>query len=226
MSGTVTLDRAALSRYVQGKAESILATSAEEMLAHAKRNAPVRKVTFEGVRYKTRALTAREKRGQTLRGMNARYHTKALRAIMAKRTGSGSLKGLKGVIIRDRHWKLANAGSFMATPQNSWQLTARGRREVARGTPYVHETEDEHGVITRTTFATQLGGRLRREIHVTDVEPIKGGWRVQLISPTPYAIYVEFPTTHNRAQPYMLPALRYEKRRFVRRVARAFGTMY
>lgn len=70
---------------------------------------------------------------------------------------------------------------------------------------------------------TTLGGRLRDEIYATDpkVSTTKvEGW---VISPTPYAKYQEYGTSHNRASPYMRPALYEMRSEFKRIVERHLG---
>jgi HK97 gp10 family phage protein len=52
-----------------------------------------------------------------------------------------------------------------------------------------------------------LGGRLRGEIYSEPADIAAGIIKWWVISPTYYARYVEFGTRHNRAQPYMRPAL-------------------
>ena len=52
-----------------------------------------------------------------------------------------------------------------------------------------------------------LGGRLRGEIHRTQVVEDAGEIWGEVVSPTPYATYQEYGTAHNRAHPYMRPAL-------------------
>ena len=74
-------------------------------------------------------------------------------------------------------------------------LTSRGRYELRSGRANI--------TIGARTY---LGGRLRSEIQA---EPAAGGpvFIARVLSPTPYAKYVEFGTRHNRAQPYLRPAL-------------------
>lgn len=58
-----------------------------------------------------------------------------------------------------------------------------------------------------------VGGKLRSSIHVA---PIENGWEVDV--PVRYAMYVEFPTRHNRAQPFLLPAFMQYRKGVVQRV--------
>lgn len=53
-----------------------------------------------------------------------------------------------------------------------------------------------------------LGGRLRKEIYSLEALEQAEAWiRAEVISPTPYARYVEFGTRRSVAQPYLRPAL-------------------
>jgi len=112
----------------------------------------------------------------------------------------------------------------------TFALTARGRYELKRGRAFFgakdendsfHQVkrpegwsgdhEDRRGI---RVVETRLGGRLRNEIYTTP--PVRRGqwiW-VWVVSPTPYARYQEFGTRHNRAHPFLRPAL-YEARRFL-----------
>lgn len=91
------------------------------------------------------------------------------------------------------------------------ELTARGRYELKTGRANV-----------RVGGRTYLGGRLRSEI--TSVAASEGPvFTGAVISPTPYAKYVEFGTRHNRAQPYLRPALANVRTSFRERLQRAVG---
>jgi len=70
--------------------------------------------------------------------------------------------------------------------------------------------------------APVLTGRLRAEVHA---EPAAGGPTLiaRVVSPTPYAKYQEFGTRHNRAQPYLRPALAAARSAFRARLAKAVG---
>jgi len=70
--------------------------------------------------------------------------------------------------------------------------------------------------------APVLTGRLRAEVHA---EPAAGGpvFVARVVSPTPYAKYQEFGTRHNRAQPYLRPALAAQRSAYRARLAKAIG---
>lgn len=54
----------------------------------------------------------------------------------------------------------------------------------------------------------RLGGKLRREIYAVPPHQDKSGrWEAGIVSPTPYAKFQEDGTRHNKAHPYMRPAL-------------------
>ena len=76
-------------------------------------------------------------------------------------------------------------------------LTSRGRYELRSG----------RAAFTRPGGRATLGGRLRGEIHAVPSESGGPVWVAKVVSPTPYAKYVEFGTRHARSQPYLRPAL-------------------
>jgi HK97 gp10 family phage protein len=62
----------------------------------------------------------------------------------------------------------------------------------------------------KRTFA--VGGFLRKNIVVGEVEADGGRTKVSVISKAPYSRYVEFPTRRTKAQPFMMPAIKGAKR--------------
>jgi len=90
-------------------------------------------------------------------------------------------------------------------------LTSRGRYELRRQKNSAVVALDKLGKITTVpanVHQIQLGGRLKASIDVlnqTDTSVVVG-------TTVPYALYVEFPTSHNAAQPFLLPALKTVKR--------------
>lgn len=108
--------------------------------------------------------------------------------------------------------------------EGSGSLTARGRYELKRQRAFYsgpEETDTYHHRIRDDGQSqgiriqqTRLGGRLRGEIYTTP--PSRRGqyiW-VWVVSPTPYARFQEFGTRHNRAHPFLRPAL-YDARRYL-----------
>lgn len=90
-------------------------------------------------------------------------------------------------------------------------LTSRGRYELRTG---------RADFISSSGLRT-LGGRLRGEIYM---DPAQGGgpvWVARVVSPTGYARYQELGTRHNRAHPYMRPAVAQVRETFRANMARA-----
>lgn len=69
-----------------------------------------------------------------------------------------------------------------------------------------------------------VGGRLRDEIYRTQVYQSGSKLYGDVVSPTEYAKYQEYGTSHNRAHPYMRPALYDMRGRFQQIVARSMRT--
>lgn len=76
-------------------------------------------------------------------------------------------------------------------------LTSRGHYELRSG----------RADFINPNGASTLGGRLRGEIRVDPAQGSGPVWVARVVSPTPYAKYQERGTRHNRAHPYMRPAL-------------------
>ena len=93
--------------------------------------------------------------------------------------------------------------------QFSTPLTSRGRYELKSG---------------RANFKVggknYLGGRLRGEIRADPAEVSGTAVVGKVVSPTPYAKFVELGTHHNRAQPYLRPALAQQRDAFRARLAK------
>lgn len=90
-------------------------------------------------------------------------------------------------------------------------LTSRGKFELRSG----------RADFINPDGSRTLGGTLRGEIHV---EPAQGSgpvWIARVVSPTRYARYQELGTRHNRAHPYMRPALAQVRESFRSRMAAA-----
>lgn len=112
--------------------------------------------------------------------------------------------GLAPGPVRTQRTQASSVHSIMALRQLNRRgqlrfhtpLTARGRYELKVGR-----------AAFRGPGGVTLGGRLRGEIHMVAAEGGGPRWTARVVSPTPYAKYVEFGTRHNRAQPYMRPTL-------------------
>lgn len=117
--------------------------------------------------------------------------------------------------FRSERGRFISPAAFRATQplrgtlQFETKLSARGRYELKSGRANV-----------MVGGKTYLGGRLRSEIRAVQAsgDPVFSG---AIMSPTPYAKYVEFGTRHNRAQPYLRPALAAQREAFKERLQRA-----
>lgn len=111
-------------------------------------------------------------------------------------------------------------GGFVSESLNPL-LTARGRYEVRSGRAIHRE------VLASGNVRVQIGGRLKASIGAEDVISDGQGSTVRVTAGVRYAKFVEFPTTHNAAQPFLLPALHDNRTRLKstlqREVRKAFG---
>ncbi len=89
------------------------------------------------------------------------------------------------------------------------QLSLRGIAEVKSGRAMFQVTHA--GEEFSAQSEPRIGGRLRGEITVELAEFAGGSLWAHVTSPTPYARFQEFGTSHNRAHPFLRPAL-YEAR--------------
>lgn len=173
-----------------------LNASANEAAAIAKERAPVRKVFKGGV-----GRASLQNRAEVRAESHLRQQLRlAPGPVRTQRTPANRVHS--NMALR----QLARPGRLrIATP-----LTSRGRYELRTGRANF-----------RGPGGATLGGRLRGEIHV---QPAEGGgtrWVAKVVSPTPYAKYVEFGTRHNRAQPYLRPALNQVRESFRNRMRAA-----
>jgi HK97 gp10 family phage protein len=94
-------------------------------------------------------------------------------------------------------------------------LTSRGRYEVKH---------------LRGLNGDQIGGALKRSIKVIGPNRVSGGWKGWVQAgdnkEVDYARYQEFGTRHNRAQPFLRPALYEGRRQLVGNVAKAIDPRY
>ena len=103
------------------------------------------------------------------------------------------------------------AGERGDNPDNPYEdsvLSARGRYEL-RGRKGTREGARMNALYTPKArrAGTTLGGRLRGEIHTVGPHLVGSIIKARVVSPTYYAKYQEFGTRHNRATPYMRPAI-------------------
>ena len=99
------------------------------------------------------------------------------------------------------------------------QLTGRGRAELRRKEQQLSVFDQAKFLAGRSKGTTalsknpasiyegRLGGRLKGEMYVQRAQPEDNGFAGYVVSPTPYAKYVEFGTRYAAAQPYLRPAL-------------------
>jgi hypothetical protein len=93
------------------------------------------------------------------------------------------------------------------------QLSSRGRYETVNArVPRRGIAPSGQVFESAPLFKGRVGGRLRGEIHILEPRWIGTTMWAYVQSPTPYARYQEFGSNHNRAHPYLRPAL-YESRK-------------
>ena len=93
-------------------------------------------------------------------------------------------------------------------------LSSRGLYEVRSGRA-IHISVVGSGNAKRV----QIGGALKASIGVVPGKQSASGISREVVAAIRYAKFVEFPTIHNRAQPFLLPALKDEQRTFTKDVA-------
>lgn len=197
-------------------------------MRHAKRLAPVRKVSYIDRNRQTRSLSRAEV---------ARLPALIRQSAQAIQRRGGSVlttvrRSRQSVEAPELNFdELGERATGLKTASVAKDLTYRGRAElrIAQRSRAVTEPPGNGRRLTRSAAfvsgsganrVTTLGGRLRGEIETIPPTLRAGritGW---VISPTEYAKYVEFPTSRTAAQPYMRPTLKYLKRPFVAKVTR------
>jgi HK97 gp10 family phage protein len=196
---------------------------AQSIAASARQKAPIRKVFKEkaGHQRQFRPLTPLEKSLATRRAKlyytnvqpNRVKLSRALRGIKSGRaelpvrgsanspSKSRSLR-LLGQLRQGRFQGRAGAslngrGGIEPGAQLRPLLTARGAYEVRSGRA-IHVTR---------TGQVRAGGALKASIHATEATVNGQGVQATVVAGIRYAKYVEFPTVHNAAQPFIRPAL-------------------
>lgn len=241
MAASYWFDKARVLDAVRNGLEDGLDDAAERIAANARQRAPIRKVFREkrGFRFKTRELTAEEKAIATrlaneYYGREHRPDTEFRRrravahiAYYAKvqlpsRKSMNTLANSRadrqlGRIVKGRFTSKTGAvrrgRGFEPGEAVTARMTARGRYEVRSGRA-VHIYATGKGV-----KRVQVGGALKASIGVGSVRETADGVEVLVKASIRYAKYVEFPTIHNRAQPFLLPALKDEQRTLAKDVA-------
>lgn len=198
---------------------------AEVIAADARHRAPIRKVFREKTRRRFRPLTPLERNIATRRSEH--YYTKIApndfkrrrslahlrnyaQVQLLKRGSANSLQHsrslrLLGSINGGRFTSSSGAfpnrrGGFEPGEKLSPLLTARGKYEVRSGRA-VHISATKQGQ------RVQIGGALKASIASEGAQETETGVKAVISARIRYAKYVEFPTVHNAAQPFLRPAL-------------------
>ncbi len=230
---------------VQMAEEEALEEVAAKVVADAKARAPIRKVFKEnkGFRRKFRALTPAEKnlairRAEAYSGYSdfarrrsVAYLRSYARAEVPRRGSRNSLKASRTLRVlgieqagNGRFKARVDArrarGGFTSASLNPL-LTSRGKYEIFSGRAIHRE------VLASGNVRVQIGGRLKASIGSEAVIHTGQGATIKVSARVRYAKFVEFPTTHNAAQPFLLPALQDNRTRLKetlrREVRKAFG---
>ncbi len=224
----VTFDPDRAFARVMSRVTAAVNETIAEVTADAKERAPVRKI-FKGSAGRTRLQSIEEAaseaatrsrlglapgRVQTQSSPAARVHGFGPRrlldrpALPAFDVGSRRFRGPSG--------RFLSPAAFSAQQPVHGRLrfstptTSRGRYEIRTGRANIS--------LGGRTF---VGGRLKSEIGAQAAEASQHLITGHVISPTPYAKYVEFGTRHNRAQPYLRPALAAQRTKFRQRLQAA-----
>lgn len=215
--------RAVLARVEAAEAAALEEVS-EFVARDAKARAPVRKVFKEakGFRRKFRPLTSPEKALAIRRAMaypgytdferrRSVAHIQNYARAELRRPGSNNslaksrqLRVLgyeRGGRFSPRVDAVRRGSGFNSASLNKL-LTSRGRYEVKSGRGVFRNLSDAGEASTVT-----VGGRLKASIGAEGVRKTDRGMEVRVSARVRYAKFVEFPTTHNAAQPFLLPAL-------------------
>jgi HK97 gp10 family phage protein len=209
---------AALEASIKAAGMVALDQAAQIVAARAKEHAPVRNI-FDGgsrrVRFKTRTEVVDDREIRRKLGLGREYIA-APRTRLRSRRGMGKAKvstldtaNAPGVSELRRYVGRRNGG---LEPVARAMLHRRGAYEV--------DNKQGGGNRPRALYKGHIGGRLRGQIVAVPAKGSKSRFVAQVISPTPYAKYMEFGTVHNAAHPYLRPAL-HESAPEVRKVLRA-----
>ena len=186
----MTLDFDALEQAIEAAALEGLNKGARIVTKRAQARAPVRNIT--GHTYKMRAKT-----GAELTADFKLMPTSYLRSM--SKTGPGAFtqrwKGPKRV---GDPISIDQALEYLADYDagNDSPLSYRGAYDVRSGRANFGSGEN-----------VTVGGRLRGEIRPEPAKMVGSKAEAWVISPTPYAKYMEFGSRHNRAHPFLRPAL-------------------
>lgn len=232
------LDIGRIVSSVSAGAEAALTEIGDQIAADARRRAPIRKVFYQRKR-RFRPLTAEERQIALARARHYYTHInpnkeklqRAIVHIMTRASVELPVRGSPNALPRSRgkrvlgFWtrtgfvgragaKAIGAG-YRAGPEIEKKMTEWAKWEVGRGRS-VHYIP-----MARGRTKVQMGGRLKASIHAEPVRQEGPKDVVTVAASVRYAKFVEFPTIHNAAQPFLRPALLQVKGRAVRIVAEA-----
>lgn len=225
-----------LAAVQQAEAEA-LEEVADFVVRDAKARAPIRKVFKEGrgFRRKFRPLTGAERNlairralayyGPTFKGRAVVAHIQHYARAELRRPGSANALARSRtlrVLGTERGGRFSprvdaarvRGGGFRSASLEPL-LTSRGKYEVRSGRAIHRE------VLASGATQVQVGGRLKASIGSEGVVQQGNKSTIQVSARVRYAKYVEFPTTHNAAQPFLLPALHDSRARLRSTLARA-----
>ena len=241
--GRAWLNIKAVKARIRQGAEEALETIGDEIASDAKRRAPIRKVFREKGSYRRRfrRLTAIEqalasRRASVFYAKDEFRRNRSLAHIRnyarVSRPGAGSLNALERsrnlrTLGYERNGRFTSAtGAKRLSPRQGGgyspgaiapMLTARGAYEIRSGRAIHHE------VLSSGTIKVQVGGALKASIESEGVSETPQGVEVRITAAIRYAKFVEFPTVHNAAQPFLRPALHAARQSFKGKVAQAIG---
>ena len=217
----VTFNAQGIYNRIAARVEAAVTETAHLIAEDARERAPVRKV-FQGSRGHASLQSHEEVAAEaairsrlglapgpvrTQRTPASRVHRFGPRRLLASPAFDPRVSRFRGESGRFE----ANSGQARSRLVFDTPTTRRGRYELKTGRANIF--------VNGQAF---VGGRLRREITAGAAE---GGpvYVAQVRSPTPYAKYVEFGTRHNRAQPYLRPAIAAQREAYRSRLKRAVG---
>lgn len=224
----------AIKRRLHEAIEHSINAAGNEIYIDAVRRAPVRKVfkgaNHHGGRNQIRAVTKADVNfagassvGKQLASKGSAFTTTRRSKIHAEnpfsrafhpdflKARAEAIRGRLGEVPNAREVFVSSTGTFdLANVQGEKAkdkaLSTRGRYELNSGRA-VFSTTGSFDRQSSREGRISLGGRLRKEITITPLKRSGSHMSVSVVSPTPYAKYVEFGTRYAAAQPYMRPAL-------------------
>ena len=210
---SMNFDANTLIAKITSRLEGAVEVIATEIAISAARRAPVRKVfkgSAGGTRLQTDIEVAAEATERASMGL-------APGAVMTQSSPAsrihdfGDLRriGLEGRIPKGS----PGGGRFARRLAHPVELTGRGRWELKSGR-----------AIIKVGGQRFLGGKLKQSIKATGVTQSGAGTFIARVNVgVSYGKYVEFGTKHNRAQPFLRPAIASQREAFRSALAKAVG---